>query len=510
MREVQLLIVGAGPAGLSAAVRASELGVETLIIDENQRPGGQLLKQIHKFFGSESHSAGVRGYRIGERLLEDTKRLQVETLLGHPVLGIFPGNEVVYNSAEGARRLRAKKILLAAGANENNLYFEGSTLPGVMTAGAAQTMVNLHRVLPGQRVVMIGSGNVGLIVSYQLMQAGAQVAAVVEAGEKIGGYDVHAGKLRRLGIPFYLSHTVKRAAGEEGVEEVELVALDHFRPIPGTEKRIRADVVCMAVGLTPMTELAAMAGCKLTEVPALGGTVPLHDENMRTTVPDIYIAGDISGIEEASTAMEEGRLAGVAIAESLGYISGERAGEEKEKIRACLRELRSGQFGQRRQDAKEEIVRRFRELAADRTEPSGKRGMKACIECTQQIPCNPCEKACPRGAIRIGENITNCPVLDEAKCNGCGLCIARCPGQAIFGVDEDFTPDTALVRFPYEFLPMPEKGQRVRCVDRDGHYVTDGIVHQIFAPDGHDHTAVVTVEIPKAYAGAVRFMDREG
>lgn len=509
MREVQLLIIGAGPAGLSAAIRAAGLGVETLIIDENQRPGGQLLKQIHKFFGSEQHNAGIRGYRIEEKLLEEASRLRVETLLGYPVLGIFPGNEVIYNSAAGVKRIRAEKILIAAGANENNLYFEGSTLPGVMTAGAAQTMVNLHRVLPGQRVVMIGSGNVGLIVSYQLEQAGAQVAAVVEAGEKIGGYDVHAGKLRRLGIPFYLSHTVKRALGEEGVEEVELIALDHFRPIPGTEKRLPADVVCMAVGLTPMTELAAMAGCGLTEIPTLGGTVPLHDENMRTTNPDIYIAGDISGIEEASTAMEEGRLAGLSIAESLGCISKEKAAEEKDKIRESLKSLRSGQFGQSRQEAKQEIIRRFWETG-ENTQNFEKKGMKACIECTQQIPCNPCEKICPRGAIHVGENITSCPTLDKEKCNGCGLCIAACPGQAIFGVDEAFSVDTALVRFPYEFLPMPKKGQKVRCLDREGHYVTDGTVHQAASSAGFDHTALVTVEIPRQYAGTVRFMDRGG
>lgn len=512
MREVELLIIGAGPAGLSAAIQAAELGVETLIIDENQRPGGQLFKQIHKFFGSESHSAGARGYHIGEKLLEDTRRLRVETLLGHPVLGIFPGNEVIYNSESGARRMRARKILIATGANENNLYFEGSTLPGVMTAGAAQTMVNLHRVLPGRRVVMVGSGNVGLIVAYQLLQAGAQVAAVVEAGDQIGGYEVHAGKLRRAGVPFYLSHTVNRAIGKDGVEEVELIALDHFKPIPGTEVRIPADAVCMAVGLTPMTELAVMAGCELVEVPSMGGTVPLHNEQMRTTVPDIYVAGDISGIEEASTAMEEGRLAGLSIAESLGHISSDDGQAERRKVEACLSSLRSGQFGQRRRDAKTEIIRKFykreENICGDPVVPD--KGMKACIECAQQIPCNPCEKVCPRGAIHIGENITNCPTLDRRRCNGCGICMAKCPGQAIFGVDEDFSPETALVRFPYEFLPLPQKGQTVRCTDRKGRYVTEGTVRQVSVPQSFDHTPLITVEVPKACAKKVRFMDRKG
>ena len=359
MRKVELLIVGAGPAGLSAGIEAARAGVQVTIIDENLRPGGQLFKQIHKFFGSRVHNAGVRGFRIGEKLLQDTKDLGVEVLLGYPVYGIFPGGEVVYGTADGARQMKAEKIILATGANENNLYFEGSTLPGVMTAGAAQTMINLHHVLPGTRVIMVGSGNVGLIVSYQLLQAGAKVEAVVEAAPSIGGYGVHAGKLKRAGVPFYLSHTVRRAMGNTEVEAVELVELDHFKPVPGTEKIIEADTVCMAVGLTPMTELASLCGCELVESRGLGGLVPMHDHNMCTTNPNVYIAGDISGVEEASTAMEEGRLAGTAAAESLGYIPEAEAAEKKAEIHRRLALLRSGQFGAKRAEAKDEIEKSF-------------------------------------------------------------------------------------------------------------------------------------------------------
>ncbi len=362
MRKVQLLIVGAGPAGLSAGIEAARAGVQVTIIDENLRPGGQLFKQIHKFFGSRVHNAGVRGFRIGEKLLQETRELGVEVLLGYPVYGIFPGGEVVYGSADGVKQLQAEKIILATGANENNLCFEGSVLPGVMTAGAAQTMINLHHVLPGQRVVMVGSGNVGLIVSYQLLQAGARVEAVVEAGPAIGGYGVHAGKLKRAGVPFYLSHTVQRAMGTTEVEAVELVELDHFKAIPGTEKIIEADTVCMAVGLTPMTELASLCGCELVESRGLGGLVPVHDHDMRTTNPNVYIAGDISGVEEASTAMEEGRLAGTAAAESLGYIPAKEAARRKEEIHGRLDLLRSGQFGARRAQAKIEIERSFAQI----------------------------------------------------------------------------------------------------------------------------------------------------
>lgn len=203
---------------------------------------------------------------------------------------------------------------------------------------------------------MVGSGNVGLIVSYQMLQAGMDVVAVVEAAPSIGGYGVHANKLRRAGVPFYLSHTINQVTGEGGVEHVELVELDHFKPVPGTETWLDADTVCMAVGLTPMVELASMVGCQLAEIPALGGVIPLHDEDMRTTNPDVYVAGDISGIEEASTAMEEGRLAGTAAAEALGYLSPEEARQEKDTIRGRLQALRSGEFGQKRADAKAQIL----------------------------------------------------------------------------------------------------------------------------------------------------------
>lgn len=370
MKEVDLLIVGAGPAGLSAACEAAKAGVQVMMIDENLKPGGQLFKQIHKFFGSRVHLAGTRGFRIGEMLLKETEELGVEVQLGYPVYGIFAGNQVLYGSKDGVKKLHAKKIILATGANENNLCFEGSILPGVMTAGAAQTMVNLHHVLPGQKVVMVGSGNVGLIVSYQLLQAGAEVVALVEAAPSIGGYGVHANKLKRAGVPIYLSHTIQKVMGTNGVEQVVLVELDeHFQPVPGTEKTLEADTVCMAVGLTPMTELAELGGCEMTVCPALGGVVPMHDDGMKTTNPNIYVAGDIAGVEEASTAMEEGRLAGVTAAGDLGFLEKKRAEERKKEIHERLNLLRSGQFGSRRADAKAEI-----EKAYESWEESGVQG----------------------------------------------------------------------------------------------------------------------------------------
>ena len=358
MRRTELAIVGAGPAGLSAAIEAATAGAHVTLIDENQKPGGQLFKQIHKFFGSKEHFAGVRGFEIGIRLLEEVERSGVEVMLNSVAWGIFRRHTLGIIRNQRNTLLKADKILLATGAAENALAFPGWTLPGVMGAGAVQTMMNIHRVLPGRRAIMIGSGNVGLIVSYQLMQAGAQVVAVVEAAPRIGGYGVHASKLRRYGVSILTSTTVKEAIGEEEVKRIVLVKLDeNRRQIPGTEEEYEVDLICIAVGLSPLAELAWMAGCRFEYISELGGHVPIHNSNMETTVPGIYVAGDIAGVEEASTAMEEGRLAGIAIAESLGYLSHDEAEERKGEILKRLQELRSGPFGLMRRRAKERLRR---------------------------------------------------------------------------------------------------------------------------------------------------------
>ena len=199
----EIVIIGGGPAGLSAAIEAAELGAEVLVIDENNRPGGQLFKQIHKFFGSKAHNAGVRGMDIGRYLLEETQRLNVEVWLGNPAVGVFAGGKVAVLRGGVTETITAQKILVCTGAVENAVHFPGWTLPGVMGAGAAQTMVNINRVLPGRRVLMVGSGNVGVIVSYQLMQAGAEVVGILEGMPRIGAYGVHAAKIRRAGVPFF-------------------------------------------------------------------------------------------------------------------------------------------------------------------------------------------------------------------------------------------------------------------------------------------------------------------
>ena len=301
--------------------------------------------------------AGIRGINIATQLLEECKKYKVKTLLNTVAFGLFEKNRIGLVNEDKKSLLQAKKIILATGASENVLNFPGWTLPGVMGAGALQTMMNVNRVLPGKRILMIGSGNVGLIVSYQALQAGAKVVAIVEAAPQIGGYGVHAAKIRRAGVPILISHTVQKVFGNDCVEGAVIVRLDKkWKPILGSEKKIKVDVVCLSVGLNPLTELAWMAGCKFVYILALGGHIPIHNWNMESSKKDLYIAGDLTGVEEASTALEEGRLAGLAVAESLGYLKREKASKRKAEVREQLIALRAGPFGELRRKLKEPFM----------------------------------------------------------------------------------------------------------------------------------------------------------
>lgn len=352
------VVVGAGPAGLCAAIELKKAGAPVVLMDENSKPGGQLFKQIHKFFGSREHKAGIRGFDIGRELLAESLRLGIDVRLKTEVVGLEAGLKVwAVEDRSRSYTLDAGKLILATGATENALSFPGWTLPGVMTAGCAQTLINVHRVLPGKKVLMVGSGNVGVIVAYQLMQAGAQVAAVIEALPRLGGYGVHTAKVRRAGVPFYCSTTIIKAEGAESVERAVIASIDSkFQPIPGTERTLDVDTICLAVGLTPSIELSCLAGCKQIYVPELGGNMPAHDEYMRSSNESIYVVGDIAGVEEASTAMEEGRLAGIHAAWAMGYLDDKamkaKTGETRERLQA----LRQGVFGQKRFNAKERIL----------------------------------------------------------------------------------------------------------------------------------------------------------
>jgi NADPH-dependent 2,4-dienoyl-CoA reductase/sulfur reductase-like enzyme len=369
MLERDVLVVGAGPAGLAASIEAAKAGADVLLVDLNMKPGGQLFKQIHKFFGSSAHRSGTRGFDIGKMLLDEAEKAGVEIWLQSTVIGAFPGNLIaIEKGIDGGEKevitLKSKKVIIATGASENVVRFKGWTTPGVMGAGAAQTMINVNHVKPGNKIVMVGSGNVGLIVSYQLMQAGCDVVALIEAAPKIGGYAVHAAKIRRAGVPIYTKHTVVEAIpGEDGTVCKVVIAEvdDKFQPIPGTEKEIEADTVTIGAGLKPATDMVKLEKCRLTFNGPFGGFIPLHNDKMETSKKGVYVAGDATGVEEANTALEEGRIAGISAVESLGLIEPKEAEKMRIEIWKRLEALRMGPFGERRHIEKNNILAEYEE-----------------------------------------------------------------------------------------------------------------------------------------------------
>lgn len=348
VKQTEILVIGGGPAGLCAAAAAAELGAQVLILERDSKLGGQLVKQTHKFFGSKKQYAGDRGIHIGEFLLEQVEtNPKVEVWSDATCLGIYEDGVVTAEKDDQHIKIKPERIIVATGAAEKALMFPNNDLPGIYGAGAVQTLMNVAGVVPGKRVLMVGAGNIGLIVSYQLLQAGVEVAGVVEAAPHIGGYLVHASKIRRAGVPILTSHTVKEAYGDGTLEGVIICQLDDkWQPIPGTEQDIKCDVMCLAVGLSPLTELCWQAECEMKYIPELSGHVPVRTEYLETTRPGLYVAGDVGGVEEASSAMVEGRLSGISAALSLGY-GKDAAPELQAEALKELDELRSGPAGEK-------------------------------------------------------------------------------------------------------------------------------------------------------------------
>lgn len=349
MVEKELVIVGGGPAGLCSAISAAQSGANVLIIERSNKLGGQLIKQTHMFFGSEKQYASTRGIDIADILLEELKKFKnrVEVMTDTTVVGMYEDGVIsVLHKEDNYFKIKPKATIIATGAFEKSLAFPNNDLPGIYGAGAVQTLMNVYGIKPGNKVLMVGAGNIGLIVSYQLMQAGVKVLAILDAAPKIGGYLVHASKIRRMGIPILTSHTVKEAIGKDNLEKVVIWEVDNkFQGIEGTEQEFETDVMCISVGLTPLSELVAMRGCEMKYVPQLSGFVPIRNENYETSIENVFVAGDVTGVEEASAAMVEGYLAGLCAADKIGHRY-ENYEAMKADYAGQLADLRRGPVGQ--------------------------------------------------------------------------------------------------------------------------------------------------------------------
>lgn len=348
MERKEIVVVGGGPAGLCAALQAARMGAQVTLLEGDDRLGGQLVKQTHMFFGSQKQHAGTRGVDISTMLVKELEQMpNVEIRTNAMVLGRYEDGALTVDDNDQFKVIYPKKAVFATGASEKMLMFANNDMPGVYGAGAVQTLMNVYGVKPADRVLMVGAGNIGLIVSYQLMQAGVQVAAILDAGPRIGGYLVHAAKIRRAGVPILTRHSIKEAVGTDRVTGAVIVQLDEkWQAIPGTEQTIACDAICLAVGLSPFADLFWQAGCDMKFIPELGGHVPARGQDMQTSVEGIYVAGDVGGIEEASSAMVEGYLAGLNAASALGF-GGETVQTQRTELETQLNDLRSGPVGEK-------------------------------------------------------------------------------------------------------------------------------------------------------------------
>lgn len=299
--ECDVAVIGAGPAGLAAAAKAREQGAEhVLLMDRDRELGGILNQCIHNGFGLRILAEEMTGPQYAEHFIKEAKKAGVDTMLHTMVLNVGADRKIhAINEHEGLMEIQAKAIVMAMGARERNrggVVIPGARPAGVFTAGAAQRYVNMEGYMPGKRVVVLGSGDIGLIMARRMTWEGAKVEAVLEIMPFPSGLTRNIVQcLEDQGIPLYLGHTVIRIHGNERVEAVTVskVGAD-FRPIPGTEWVIPCDTLLLSIGLIPENELTLEAGGKLD--PVTNG--PVVDDEMSTSIPGVFACGNVVHIHD--------------------------------------------------------------------------------------------------------------------------------------------------------------------------------------------------------------------
>lgn len=369
MNTTEIAVIGAGPAGIAAAVSAAEAGARVILIDENPRPGGQYYKQPPERYDERSLPRSLaeniqHGRELVARLNHPNITLQRNTL----VWNITPDHLLDLYAPEGgsrmlanSNRLQAKRIILASGAYERLVPFEGWTLPGVTTVGAAQLLLKGQGLLIGQKILLCGTGPLLTLAAAQLLDAGAQVAAIVELHSRAeffgGGLKLFGqwGKLGQgmaqqkqlldAGVSIKFGYTVVRALGESQIESAVIAKVDGSgRPIAGSEETIATDTLCMNYGFVPATELARLAGCEQFFDSHFDAFATKTNDDLETSVRGIFAAGEVRGIGGVEVALLEGKIAGSAAARQLGHTAstnGHDTVREWQKARAAFDSLSS-------------------------------------------------------------------------------------------------------------------------------------------------------------------------
>ena len=317
-RSVDIVIIGAGPAGLAAAVSARECGIRSLLLLEREKePGGILRQCIHNGFGLHRFREELTGPEYAQRDIDRAAVLRIPIECSTTVLSVSPNLEIVcVSQMNGMQLIRSKAVVLAMGCRERPrgaLCTPGTRCSGIFSAGTAQRFVNLEGFMPGRRVVILGSGDIGLIMARRMTLQGAKVLACVEIMHYSSGLNRNIVQcLQDYGIPLYLSHTVTDIRGRERLEGVTVSAVDmQKRPISGTEMNIECDTLLLSCGLIPENELTVGAGVKLSSVTS-GAVV---DDSFSTNIPGIFACGNVLHVHDlVDHVSEESFLAGAAAA----------------------------------------------------------------------------------------------------------------------------------------------------------------------------------------------------
>lgn len=434
-------IIGAGPAGLATREILNHHGVDNIVIDNNDKIGGQFLMQTHQFFFFEKEKkfGGMRGFDIAETLAGENRD---GIMLDCTVWDILEGKRLAVKniSTQEIFYVDASQLVIATGAVPFMPAFENDDVPGVYTAAVVQKMMNNELTLLGKKILTVGAGNIGYLTSYQLMQAGAEVKAIIEAMPQEGGFPVQANRVRRLGIPIILNHLLIKAIPNEdrtGIIGAVVAESKDFKPVPGTEKTIMGiDAINICTGLVPDDQL-------LIKGKEIFGR-------------QVYGAGDAIRIGEGTSAVLRGKQVAYEVLEDLAlrYNYDDYLAVSKEYI-----------------DSQQHPVRIIEEPAMPEPERMEQKGF-VLIDCLYGFACNPCEFACPHGAITKTSTST-IPVIDFSKCIGCMDCVYQCPGLAIFGYN---------LKKDWLFLPIEyhtEAEKEVWLVDNNGQILGEGMIEKI-------------------------------
>jgi thioredoxin reductase len=339
-RHMPLVVVGAGVAGVAAAIEAARAGIDVMLVDEHPVDNDMMAMDVPLCFGQRMHGAVRNRAAMLERIVETNPGLAsayeagVDVQLGTYVWAAFVNGPTVQSLPTSVLGLADDRrswlvgydrLIVAAGARDVLLGFPGWERAGTLGAAGAAALLERYRALAARRLVVVGSGPLGLHTARLALDHGIEVAAIVEVEPRVRGDADEARALGARGVAIVASHTIRAGRGRTGeIESLVIVAVDERgEPLRGTEREIACDAVCLAVGLTPSVELLHLVGARLRFTAELGGWVPELDGAMRTSVPGVYAAGDCAGFHDAmladpGIAREQGRTAGRAAAESLG------------------------------------------------------------------------------------------------------------------------------------------------------------------------------------------------